>query len=91
MTIFYRSDIMIFVVCPTIDRAHKLMKDYLHQYPQEVIHMEYGFLSMVITDGISKDTVNFMSEYNLSLKTVCLPKDALIIFEDGFREMYQVR
>lgn len=78
-----------YIVCQNYRRMEQLLSDYCYQYPNEILSVQRRNFIIIQTDST---LIRLIHKNNLEdNKLYISDNDSIILWEDDFRKMYQIK
>ena len=79
-----------YIVCQNYRRMEQLLSDYCYQYPNEILSVQRRNFIIIQTDST---LIRLIHKNQLEANKLCcmLDNDSIILWEDDFRKMYQIK
>lgn len=79
-----------YIVCQNYRRMEQLLSDYCYQYPNEILSVQRRNFIIIQADST---LIRLIHKNKLEDNKLCcvLDNDSIILWEDDFRKMYQIK
>ena len=79
-----------YIVCQNYRRMEQLLSDYCYQYPNEILSVQRRNFIIIQTDST---LIRLIHKNKLEDNKLCCmsDNDSIVLCEDDFREMYQIK
>ena len=78
-----------YIVCQNYRRMEQLLSDYCYQYPNEILSVQRRNFIIIQTDST---LIRLIHKNHLETNKLYISdNDSIILWENDFREMYQIK